>query len=352
MKALFIPDWRKRNPYQTELAESLAIYGVVTDFDSNLDWNTVLSIVRGHHKVDVLHIHWAYPFILGNSLLKSIKKTIIFSLKLSLIKLSGISITWTVHNLFNHDKKFTRLEMLLNRFVAFIADEIIAHSHYAKHIIAKNYKTKESKISIISHGHYINIYPREISREEARKCLELNDNDFVFLYLGVIRGYKGLVDLVEAFKSLSTSNAKLLIAGRPKDESVADQVQRLSNRCPGIRLVMEYIPDDKIQVYMNAADVVVLPYRDILTSGTIYLAMSFAKPVIASATGSVPEILDSKGGFLFEAGDKDGLKRLMEQACKAGPDVLEEMGKYNFKVVEKFDWKNIAFQTTELYKKN
>jgi len=55
-----------------------------------------------------------------------------------------------------------------------------------------------------------------------------------------------------------------------------------------IKVFLDFIPDNDIQIYMNAADIIVLPYLDILNSGVAILAMSFGKPVIAPRTGSIP----------------------------------------------------------------
>ncbi len=67
-------------------------------------------------------------------------------------------------------------------------------------------------------------------------------------------------------------------------------------------LALETIPDDQMQVYLRAADAVVLPYRDVLSSGSAILAMTFGQPVIAPAIGCLPESLGSEGTILYDAG--------------------------------------------------
>jgi len=98
---------------------------------------------------------------------------------------------------------------------------------------------------------------------------------------------------------------------------------------------------------MNAADVVVLPFQDILTSGSALLAMSFGKPVIAPRMGCIPEALDRKGVFLYTHNEEEALLRAFQQASLAD---LAAMGKYNYRKAKRFDWNEIAQKTCELYK--
>ena len=74
-------------------------------------------------------------------------------------------------------------------------------------------------------------------------------------------------------------------------------------------LALGAVPDDRMQVYLRAADAVVLPYRDVLTSGSAILAMTFGQPVIAPAIGCLPESLGSEGTILYDADAPDGLER-------------------------------------------
>lgn len=139
---------------------------------------------------------------------------------------------------------------------------------------------------------------------------------------------------------------QLLIVGNPFEDEVATD---LLNRCKGnenIRAIFEFIPDDELQVYMNAADVVVLPYRNILTSGAVILAMSFGKPVIAPAIGCMEDLLDNEGSFLYNPSEKDGLVKAMRKALDAN---LKNMGEHNFELVEMLQWDKIAKRTCEVY---
>jgi glycosyltransferase involved in cell wall biosynthesis len=94
---------------------------------------------------------------------------------------------------------------------------------------------------------------------------------------------------------------------------------------------------------MNAADVVVLPYIKIFTSGTLLLAMSYSKSIIAPNLGLIPDILDDKGGILYEKGD---LEKALSNILNIN---LEKCGEYNYKKIKNLDWNNIADKTNEVY---
>ena len=130
---------------------------------------------------------------------------------------------------------------------------------------------------------------REIpSREDARRKLGLNGN--VALFFGHIRPFKGLDIALDAWRQLK-SNATLVVAGEPWWNAT----------CPpqeNVRFDLRFIPDSEIANYFAAADVVLAPYRSEAQSGVALTAFHFARPVIATSVGGLPEIIDDGNGIL------------------------------------------------------
>ena len=89
--------------------------------------------------------------------------------------------------------------------------------------------------------------------------------------------------------------ARLLIAGRPRGGASTTRLAAAAAADRRIRLPLRFVPDDELQVWLRAADVVVLPFRDILTSGSAILALSFGRPVVAPALGCLPETVPTAG---------------------------------------------------------
>ena len=348
MRVLFIPYNDKGNPYQRLLANSLSTKeGVNVSFGTT---SRLFSILRSSHrqwKPDILHLHWHHPFLLGGNVLKTLLKSVTFLVELCILKLLRIKLVWTVHNIYNHEKRFVSLELFFSRLLARLSDKIIVHSRSAKKEVEKAFGlTGNSRIVVVPHGNYISAYKNTIGRSQARKQLRIPSTATVFLYFGLIRPYKGVLELISAFKKLGNSQARLFIIGKPLDDQLAEKVREKRDVDPRIRVVFEFIPDDKIQVFMNAADVVVLPYRDVLTSGAVILAMSFGKPVIAPRMGCIPDVLDDRGSFLYDPSDEKGLLKAMRLALDAN---LAEMGKHNFELAKQLDWDEIGRRTYELY---
>lgn len=92
----------------------------------------------------------------------------------------------------------------------------------------------------------------------------------------------------------------------------------------------------------------VLPYRDIINSGSAILGMSFGKAIIAPRLGCIPEILKSEGGILYDSNDKNGLLKAMKLALTSKNKIVE-IGKSNSELAKKMDWKDIAASTGKVY---
>ena len=83
-----------------------------------------------------------------------------------------------------------------------------------------------------------------------------------------------------------------------------------------MRLDLGFVPDEELQVYLRAADVVACPFLEIFTSGSVLLAMSFERAVIAPRRGCVTETLDEAGGILYDADDPQGLEGALRVAMR------------------------------------
>jgi len=352
MKVLFLPDGSRGNPYQLELAEALRRRGVNVTLSNGIGSLPILGAIWIHGKPDILHLHWTHGFVVGSTCVKTFLKALRFLTELVLARLIGVRVVWTVHNLLQHERKHSGLELFFNRILVWLYDQLIVHCDAAIEELMRSYRLPgrfRHKIKVIPHGNYVSSYPNQVSREEARGRFGLAMDELVFLYLGQIRPYKGVPELIDAFLKVDHPDARLLIAGRPATEEVKAQIREWSERDDRIQAFLEFIPDTDIQLYMNAADVVVLPYRDILTSGAALLAMSFGKPIIAPRLGCLAEVIDEgAGGFLYDPDDGGGLLQAMQQAVSAD---LSVMGQYNFQRAQEFDWSKIAEMTLEVYRR-
>jgi glycosyltransferase involved in cell wall biosynthesis len=203
-------------------------------------------------------------------------------------------------------------------------------------------------------GNYISIYKNQISKNEARKSLGLNKNDFVFLFFGAIRKNKGIESLLPAFKQLikkTRENIKLVLAGDYAKEDIKKLSKSIENykKILGPKLVLDirFIENDKVQNYLNSADIVVLPFKKITTSGSAILALSFARPIIAPRMVCLNELPDNVG-FFYNPDEKNALYKAMEKAVK-NKRKLNSMGKKAFEYAKSLSWDKIAEKTNKLF---
>ena len=156
-----------------------------------------------------------------------------------------------------------------------------------------------------------------------------------------------MTELLEAFAELPDPDARLVIAGKALDDGYAARVTALAAADARVRLDLGFVPDDELQVYLRAADVVATPFLEIFTSGSVLLAMSFGKAVIAPRRGCVAETVDERGGVLYDADDRQGLGEALRAAMSAD---LEAMGRHNLERLPEFDWNRVAEATLETYR--
>jgi len=161
---------------------------------------------------------------------------------------------------------------------------------------------RRTKAPIVSTFLPVHELGREIpSREEARKKLGLTGN--VALFFGHIRPFKGLDIALEAWKNV---NATLVVAGEPWWGAKFDPQ-------PNVRFDLRFIPDSEIATYFAAADVVLAPYRSEAQSGVALTAFHFARPVIATSVGGLPEIIDGNNGILVPPENPQALAQAVEE---------------------------------------
>lgn len=351
-KVLMMPDFRSRNYYQSLLANSLLHEGIKVFFPNKTQ--RIFPIFRNVFSSNskLFHIHWIHPFS-GFSVknkIFSLIYSIIFIFEIFLIKyFLKTKIIWTVHNLKSHISYQPHLENIVRKFFITKVSAIITHCNKSKQYIQKIYGINSDKIHTIPHGNYINCYTNKISKNNARKMLKLKKNDLVLLYFGRILPYKGINKFIKSFKKMGkVDNFKLLIVGEPLNNQIRNELVNECNNIKNIITKLRFIENDEIQIYMNASDILIFPFQQILTSGAIFLGISFGKPIIAPKLGCIPETLDENGSFLYNPHDDNGLFNALQKFI-SNKEKLEKMGRYNLNLAKKLDWKNIAIKTKKIY---
>jgi glycosyltransferase involved in cell wall biosynthesis len=108
-----------------------------------------------------------------------------------------------------------------------------------------------------------------------------------------------------------------------------------------------FFPNEDFQIYLNAADVVVLPFSQVLTSGSAIAALSFGKPVIVPALGCLPELVDDSMGILYDPKDTGALSKALLDIRRCD---LDRAGCAAFARAKSLDWQRIASRVAEVYR--
>jgi len=273
------------NPYNSLLYSALNNLGVNVIEAKRVANNPFIPF-------DILHLHWPeYP--LSEGLPKLITGLIrVFALTL-LAKMRGAKVVWTVHNLRPHERRWPKLEPLFYKWLVTVVDGAIFLSKRTAALVREDPLLRpllHKPWVVIPHGHYRDAYPSPPSREKAREQLGLDDGARVLLFFGQMRPYKGIEQLMEAFRCVRDPDVRLLIAGKPSSPAYAECLRNRATEDHRIVFLPGFFAEREVPVFFAACDVVVLPYTSILNSGSVLLALSFEKPVLAARLGSLPEI--------------------------------------------------------------
>ncbi|WP_420349455.1 glycosyltransferase family 4 protein [Pelagibius sp.] len=348
-----MPNWGKANPYQTLLAAALARQGyAATLCDYPKARLPLLRLLRQHPDTGVLHLHWITPWIKPHfwttNPLKRLAKLFLLSLDLRLCRLLGVRTVWTIHNLVSHESEDSAWELRLRRAIARQVDVCLVHSRSAVGVLEQSYGVPlAAKTRVVPHASYVGQYPS--AEPEAvtlvRHELGLDEGDFVYLFLGAIRRYKGIDRLIEAFSALPARNARLAIVGSVLDPRMEDWLRAKVAGDDRIALRVGYVPDEALPVYLELASVVVLPFAQTLTSGSALLAMSFGKPLILPDAARVYDFPGDRGALYFAEG---GLAGALEAARHAD---LAAMADFNLTEAEKRTWPRMGALTAAAYER-
>ena len=301
--------WRE-NPYLDMIEHGLLQHAVVCLRDDNdgLSWRWLWANRR---HVQVLHFHWLEYHYDRATQIKSAVALGMFLLKLLFARGLGYRLIWTVHNIQPHEPKHPILDRWCWWALAHLAHAMVVHCRDAAQQVGQRWGV-DSKTHIVAHPNYCDVYGPEVNRGVARQGLGMCDDERVLLYFGAVRPYKGVEEAIRAFQTITDPQARLMIVGRPLNDAIKASISQLAAADARIRTVFEYVPASEVARYYAAADVVVLPFKHVQTSGSALLAMSLARPVLTSAQGCLPELIAPETGLLYDPNQLGALATAMQ----------------------------------------
>ena len=290
LRVLALPAFRRRamNPFQALLYDEAGAFDVDVE-----DWTFARALSR---RVDVWHLHHPDTVVFPRSVLQSAAETLLMRGLLSLAKWRGTRIVWTVHDLDSSDDVHPWLERRFWGYFLPRVDACVYLSEAGRELARERFPSLAGVPAfVVPHGDFRPAYPNTLSREAARAALDLPPDAPVLLSFGLIRPYKDVPRLVDAVRELGEREVILLIAGRVWDADVERDIRARAGAATNVRLHLHWIAFEDTQRYFNACDLIVLPYRRILNSGTAMLALAFARPVLVPDRGTMSDLRERFG---------------------------------------------------------
>jgi beta-1,4-mannosyltransferase len=289
------------NPYLVMLQQSLRSLPDVEV--KNFSWRTALL-----GKYDVFHVHWPEILVDGRSPLKKIvRQALTLGLLLRLL-IFRTPLVRTVHNV-EMPQGISRRERLLLRLVDKATTLRIRLNNTTPIPAGEPFRT-------IPHGHY---------RDWFAPITPQNQVPGQIGYIGLIRRYKGVEELVRAFRGTSrmADDISLRLAGNPTSEALAESIRSAAHGDSRIHLDLRFISDEDLVGVITSSELVVLPYRFMHNSAGVLTSLSLGRPVLVPDNEVNRKLAEEVGPgwvFLFEGPlTSEHLTRTLEGLRTAGP---------------------------------
>jgi len=202
-----------------------------------------------------------------------------------------------------------------------LPESIKVHTVSERDAFIRNFGVDPARVELVAHGADFRPHT-QMTREAARKSLGIGADEFVFLAIGFIQPSKGFDRAVTAFQGLARHGARLDIVGsvRVDDPEMVSHHAELADLCDaveGATLHSGFVSDELFDRWIVASDVVVLPYRNIWSSGVLERAALFQRAVIATRVGGLAEQAAAQPDVQL-VDDDEGLRRAMVERVPHG----------------------------------
>ena len=301
-------------------------------------FGTIKSVLHAKfNRISIFHFHIFHTDML-----------VLFNLLF--VKLLLGKIVLTIHDVNSFSSRSEN--SIFNKLVYKLGNVILTHNRFSLNELNK-INIVES-IFIIPHGNYLPFISKTHTQKKAKEYFKISQNKKVLLFFGMIKKVKGLEILLKAFKNVVKKNNDivLIIAGKvwKNDFSLYQSIIDKNNLNEYCIIHNRFIAQEKVSLYYNVADLVVLPYKKIYQSGVMLMAMSYDVPVLASDLPPIKEMIDDEvNGFLFASEDTDALSNKLNDILLK-PKLLESVKiNANKLIKQKFCWNTIGAQTKLAY---
>ncbi|MGN6558346.1 MAG: glycosyltransferase family 4 protein [Solirubrobacterales bacterium] len=224
-------------------------------------------------------------------------------------------------------------------------DAVVAHSEHGAARLRDEVGLDPARVRVIPHGAFD--YLTKLPEEKPLPAELEGAEGTVILSFGLLRPYKGIEHLLEAFRQVR--DAELWVVGNPRMD--VGPLQELASEAPGrVRFVTRFVDDAEIPAIFRRADLLVLPYLDAEHSGVLYTGLAFGKPMVLSAVGGFPEVAAAGAAHLVPPGDTDALAEALTELTADESARAELAAAATRAAAGPFSWDEAARRTMDLYR--
>jgi len=309
---------------------------------SGIKWiiGTVFSVFHARFSgISIFHFHIFYTNLL-----------VLFNLLF--VKILFGKVVLTVHDVSSFSNSSN--SSIICKLIYKLTDRIITHNEFSKSEIINVNGNLSSCIFIVPHGNYTPFINIQYDKEKSKEQLGIPNNRRILLFFGMIKKVKGLEILLSALKGIIKQNPDVLlvIAGKPweNDFSTYQEIIDENNLSEYILLHTKFIPQEDVEHYYCASDLVVLPYKKIYQSGVLMMTLSYERPALVSDLPPIKEIISNNvNGFLFKTENACDLTAKLNSIL-GNEGCMEKVRVKGTELINtKYDWGEIGRQTKEAY---
>ncbi|MAI37321.1 glycosyltransferase [Alteromonas sp.] len=344
---IFCPNWSKNNPYQKLLANSVASNFNVSFSEIPLSSLPFSALLKENPNTDIIHVHWLTEVIQRILWAKSdavfYTKLLLLVTDIANVRRKGVHVVWTIHNRYSHQQFDKKREEIIRKLFCKCVNRVIVHSLSAAKSLTPIYgKRFLDKVTIIPHGNYDGCYPKPKIISDSLS--DSSEKPIRLLFFGTLRPYKGVLQLIDCYKIAAPENTQLVIAGSTPDENYKSQIKKAAANCPQIILKLGYLDDQLLIDSIEDADAIIVPFEDTLTSGSVILAMTQSKAIIAPKAAHIFDCIPTDNSLFYN--DQNELEALFQKLHKYD---FAKLGRQNREAANQFNWDAIGLKLAKLY---
>jgi glycosyltransferase involved in cell wall biosynthesis len=272
----------------------------------------ILWRCRGVASLTIIHIHWPTTLYGSRYMLKSLLRIWYSVALLTIARVVGMHILWTVHNKSAHEYPHPWIDVIGTMFISRLTNAAITHQRSYVPVLRSRYPYL--KVFWIPFPNLIGVFgPIAAGEALIRGALGIEESDIVVGAIGSVRHYKGIHHVLKVFlrHNVALHNVKFLIAGGCAPE-YRNELEVTAGSDRRVTMKLSWVPDSEMPAMYAACDYTIYwPDDSVLNSSAMMLSLSYGIPIITKSCYASDIVLEGVNGYTFQ--DEQELVELLRR---------------------------------------